>query len=450
MFQKIFLCWLFELRPDGSRRYRRAYLQTPKGCGKTSLAAWIAAYQLAHQFSAVIPVVASSYDQAELVFGDLRTTVAESKTLSQVMIPFEGEVQVKDGPGRAFKVPAVAGVNDGMRPSTAIFDEVHEFVGPNRERVHLVIGNGCAKRVGSLQLNTSTPGFDKETVAGRLHDHGVRVNNGEVVDDEFLFVWWGCPADRYDLDTHAGLLACIRDANPAADLFLNVNDVAARKSQVPLNEWLRYHAGLWTTNAAAWLPAGAWDACADPSVSIPDGSEVCLGFDGSVNNDSTAIVVVSCAAVPHIEVVQCWERGDGDPEWRVPVEDVEQAIRDACRRWRCREVVADSFRWEASLQRLESDGLPVVRFPQSTARMTPASSRFYSAVVDATVTHSGDPALARHLANACLKIDARGQRIVKENKYSSRKIDLAIAAVMAFDRAQAPSEPDYDVLQSVW
>jgi phage terminase large subunit-like protein len=109
MFQKIFICWLYELRPDGRRRYRRAYLQTAKGQGKTSLAAWIAAYQLAHQFSAVIPICASSYDQAELVFGDLRSTVAQSKTLSQVMIGFEGEIQVCDSPSKAFKVPGGGG-----------------------------------------------------------------------------------------------------------------------------------------------------------------------------------------------------------------------------------------------------------------------------------------------------------------------------------------------------
>ena len=60
MFQKLFLTMLFELRPDGKRRYRRVYLQTPKGCGKTSLAAMIAAYQLAHQYSAEIPVCAAS------------------------------------------------------------------------------------------------------------------------------------------------------------------------------------------------------------------------------------------------------------------------------------------------------------------------------------------------------------------------------------------------------
>ncbi len=98
LFQKIFLCWLYERRADGRYRYRRALLEVPKGNGKTSLAAWIGAYQSASQHSAVIPVAAASYDQAEILFGDLRSTVTESPTLSQVMVAFEGEVQLKNGP----------------------------------------------------------------------------------------------------------------------------------------------------------------------------------------------------------------------------------------------------------------------------------------------------------------------------------------------------------------
>src|SRR5216117_1020339 len=38
-FQVFFLMHLYELRPDGKRRYRRALLETPKGNGKTPLAA---------------------------------------------------------------------------------------------------------------------------------------------------------------------------------------------------------------------------------------------------------------------------------------------------------------------------------------------------------------------------------------------------------------------------
>jgi phage terminase large subunit-like protein len=451
LFQKILLCWIFELRPDGRRRYRRVLIETPKGAGKTPLAAWVGAYMLATQHSAVIPVAAASYEQAELLFGDLRACVSESPTLSRVMVPFEAEIQLADGPGRAYKVAAIAGTNDGQRPSTFLADEIHEWIGPNRERVHLVLSNGCTKRVSSLAINVSTPGWDKQTVAGRLHDYGVRVNAGEVVDDEFLFVWWGCPADRFDLSTVEGLHAAIRAANPAADKFVNVADVAARYHQIPEAEWLRYHAGLWVPAAAAWLPAGSWDSCAAPGVTIPDGTDVCLGFDGSVNNDSTAIVAVSCAPVPHIVVVECWERPEGPAGdgWRVPIDDVEQTIRDACRRWRVKEIAADSYRWEASLQRLESEGLPVVRFPQTAAHMAPATARMYQAATNAGLTHDGDPRLARHVANAMLKAGPRGAWLTKETKYSTRRVDLAVATVMGFDRAAGPIEEEYDLMASL-
>ena len=51
------------------------------------------------------------------------------------------------------------------------------------------------------------------------------------------------------------------------------------------------------------------------------------------------------------------------------------------------------------------------------------------------LTHSGDPDLARHVGNAVVKNDSRGHRIVKEHKDSTRRIDLAVAAVMAFAAA---------------
>jgi hypothetical protein len=64
--------------------------------------------------------------------------------------------------------------------------------------------------------------------------------------------------------------------------------------------------------------------------------------------------------------------------------------------------------------------------------MGPASARFYSAVVDRLLSHDGSPAaLARHVANGVLKEDSRGARLAKEHKDSRRRIDVAVAAVMA-------------------
>jgi hypothetical protein len=44
-------------------------------------------------------------------------------------------------------------------------------------------------------------------------------------------------------------------------------------------------------------------------------------------------------------------------------------------------------------------------------------------------------AAARHVADAVLKDDSRGARLAKEHNDSKRRIDAAVAAVMAHDRA---------------
>ena len=43
--------------------------------------------------------------------------------------------------------------------------------------------------------------------------------------------------------------------------------------------------------------------------------------------------------------------------------------------------------------------------------------------------------MARHVGNAVLRADARGARLAKEHRDSKRRIDAAVAAVMAHDRA---------------
>jgi phage terminase large subunit-like protein len=69
--------------------------------------------------------------------------------------------------------------------------------------------------------------------------------------------------------------------------------------------------------------------------------------------------------------------------------------------------------------------------------MSDACSKFYSALVEKTLAHDGDDALARHLANAVVKVTPDGKYITKDHPDSPRKIDLAVAAIIAHYRAAA-------------
>jgi phage terminase large subunit-like protein len=134
--------------------------------------------------------------------------------------------------------------------------------------------------------------------------------------------------------------------------------------------------------------------------------------------------------------VTCWENEHGDPDYRVLVLEVEDTIKRACKDYRVLEVVADPFRWTRTLQVLQEERVPIGEYPRSPARMTQATSSMYEGVVNGQLSHSGDARLARHVAHCVVKTDSRGTRLAKEHKHSKRRIDLAVAAVMAHDRAR--------------
>lgn len=84
----------------------------------------------------------------------------------------------------------------------------------------------------------------------------------------------------------------------------------------------------------------------------------------------------------------------------------------------------------------------VISYDMNPARTAPACDAFRGAVKAAVegitplpLTHDGSPALARHVANARTRATRYGEYIAKETKDSPNRIDLAVAAVIAFDRA---------------
>ncbi|MEN3221290.1 terminase large subunit [Mycolicibacterium porcinum] len=69
------------------------------------------------------------------------------------------------------------------------------------------------------------------------------------------------------------------------------------------------------------------------------------------------------------------------------------------------------------------------------ARMAPATDRLYQAVVTNVVTHDGDPRMAAHIAHCVAKSTPQGDLVSKDKRGSPRKIDAAVAAIVAYDRA---------------
>ena len=159
---------------------------------------------------------------------------------------------------------------------------------------------------------------------------------------------------------------CWELANPAIDDFLHRDAMHALLPPKTREATFR-RARLCqfsTDTDGAFQPAGVWDGLSTDEP-IPDGTKVVVALDGSFSDDTTALLLGTVSTEPHFDVLKVWERPPGDSDYRVPVAQVEDTIRDACRRWQVVEIIADPFRWTQTLQALEAERLPVVEFPHS-------------------------------------------------------------------------------------
>jgi phage terminase large subunit-like protein len=458
-FEKAFIWRAYELNPDGSRKYQRALLGLSKGNGKTELGAALAVCELAgpvvfddwiesgkprakQRLAPDIPVAAASFEQADTLFGSAKTMITQGQ-LAPLFECFDTEILPKQGPGRLYRVAAVAGTNDGRRPTFFVADELHEWEG-KKERVHLVLSNGRAKRADAWELSISTAGWNYESLLGHLHRHGQRIEAREVDDPTFLMQWVEASKD-YDLSDPKQLRQAVIEANPAVGAFLPLDNVLQRFSEVPEYEFRRYYLNQWVASPERWLPVGAWENL-EAGDEVEEGEHIAIGFDGSYSGDSTAVVGATIEETPHIFIIDAWEKPDGaDDKWRVNILDVENTLRQACAKWNVEAVACDPFRWQRSMQVLLEEGLPILEWPSHTpARMVPACAQFQDAVMEERLTQDGDERLAQHVSNCVVKIDSRGPRITKDHKASLKHIDLAVASVIAYDMVVRNADSTYE------
>ena len=459
----IILRW-YTVNEDGRFRYRRGVLRRMKGWGKSPFLAALSAVELcgpcrfggwnldddgdlvavAHP-APWIQIAATNLEQTKNTMSVFPGLLSKA-TVDEYGIDLGKEkIYARKGVARLEIVTSAPRTLEGGRPSWVIADETQHWLpstsGP--EMMAAIRRNLGKSRDGAARVMEITNAHlvDEGSVAEATYE-AWRASEGtlegvyyDATEAKQLYDDEGQP-----LPLRQWTDAQVRDALIAArgdSTWLDIDRILA-EIRDPTNSESHsrrfYFNQVWSAANEEWLPVGAW-AARQVEATIEPGSDVILGVDGSRTDDSTGVTVVSCTQVPHIDVVECWEKPPDDDGWRVPIEEVEDTIRAACKRWRVRELVFDPSLWVRTMQALQKEGLPVVEYPNSPERMIPATQRFQTAVNNGLLTQSGDKRLARHVGNVVVRESTRGIRIVKETKWSPRKIDLAVAAVMAYDRA---------------
>jgi phage terminase large subunit-like protein len=306
---------------------------------------------------------------------------------------------------------------------------------PNRELFDVMqLGMGARREPLLLAITTAGVKADstgQDSIAYSLYQYGQKVIRGEYDDPSFFMAWWEASLESDHRDPETWKLA-----NPAFGDLNSIEDFESAVKRTPEAEFRTKRTNAWVSSQTAWLPNGAWEA-RESKREVDKDVPVILGFDGSFSGDASVIMGVTIEDEPHVFLVEAWEKQPSDSdEWRVDSLEVENAIIQACQKYNVKEIACDPFRWQRSMQVLQDAGLPVVEWPStSAARMIPACAKFYDAVVSEKLTQDGSPLLTRHISNAVVKVDRLGPRIVKEHRGSPRKIDAAVASIIAFDRA---------------
>ncbi|WP_159829462.1 terminase large subunit [Novosphingobium sp. TCA1] len=295
------------VRADGTRRFRRAYIEEGKGNGKSPFAGGVGLYGMMadNEPGAEIYAVAAHRDQAKILFNDAVAMVDQSPDLAK-------RITQSGGPGRVFNMAWLAKGSffrplsrsagksgSGLRPHIGLADELHEH--PNRDAVEM-IERGFKFRLQPLLLMITNSGTDRNSICYEEHEHAVRVAAGtatpgedfayvgEVIDDTtFSFV---CSLDLGDDPLNDP--SCWAKANPLLGTILShdyLEGVVAQAKAIPgkLNGILRLHFCQWTDAEAAWMSRAVLEPClADFDPAIHYGKKVAIGIDLSQSRDITA------------------------------------------------------------------------------------------------------------------------------------------------------------------
>lgn len=441
----------------------------PKKNGKTTLMAALAIYHLLVVDNADVAVVASSGKQAMKLFDTARTLIYSNRKVDVQLRVLRGYREIRrldpeepNNPKRFRGLISVyaadADTADGWGGTLALVDELHR---QKSSDLYGVLRDGLGPRDGQL-ICISTAGATEDSPLGELRNQAYAMpgmkSDGphkHVKSAAFAMHEWSL-----DLDANREDLEVVEKANPAS--WIDIDNLQRRKESPSMTpeQWARFACGIWGLGEAKAFDPVLWASLAHAGETIRATSKVALGFDGARRRDATALVAVSIET-GHIQLVGLWERpADAADDWEVPEAEVDDIVDYAFNHWDVWRLYGDPPWWESALDRWAgkygSDR--VIRWWTNRLKAAClACLAFQNDWEPGRMSHADDPKLNEHIANA-VRQETRMEEnneplwyISKDSRMSPRKIDSAMAAILAWrarlDAIQSGvlEEPEYEI-----
>lgn len=475
---------------NGQRRFRKVYIEVPKGNGKSALSSGVGIYMLGcdGEGGAEIYSAARTKEQARIVFD-----VARSMLLQEVTRPFRTDFNldvlsnslVKKDNASIFKALASESQSiEGINPHFVCLDELHAH---RTREVHDNVQTALPKRLQNMMWCITTAGTDRSGICFEVHTYIKKILDQTTVDDTYFGIIYTVDGESKDENGNRiepddwTLPATWEKANPNYDVSVFSDVMAAdcnKAQQVASSQptFFTKNLNIWVNADTSWLDPRQVEKCVDTEMeeSEFDGQECFLGVDLANKTDLAAKVKVFTRIVeetnkdgkkekfPHYFAFgKYWlpeatvEKAQNDKYagWVeegyltaasgevIDFNDIEANIREDCSRHTVREVDHDPYQASQMMTSLTNDNIMCVDIPRNVRFFSPAMKELEAAIASRRFHFNGDPVLMWAFTNVVCHRDAN-DNVFPRKQRNENKIDPAIALLMAFGRASVVPEGD--------
>jgi phage terminase large subunit-like protein len=465
-------CYGFRRKVDGRRLVTTVFFQVARKSAKSTLVAAVALYHLVVEQEPGAQVVcgASTGQQARIVFGIMQRMVRRSLWLrEQGVAVFANSLTFDETGGYAKPINSKSSTQDGLNPSFISLDESHAQTFELRD----VLVSAMGARVDGMIWCPTTAGYDLTSVGYALRSTAMKILDGVITSDHtFVVLYELDEADDWRDESVWGKAAPMIGITPTLD-YVRRYCADAQATPGMQGEYETKICNRWLHSAKGWLSMPAWDACADPTVTLDDFARErgWLGVDLAERDDIAAVALVFrrhdlvyAFVRGYLPEQVVGERSRAIPEYRAWVQSgelvttpgnmtdygtIEADIRTFCTQFDVAEIVIERYGALNLASNLTTDGLPA-RIESKNAKVFTAPAKELEARIRARqFRHTGSSFLKWQASNVCVERRRDGSLLpTKESAESPNKIDGIDAVLLALSALLAQPEPAksiYDV-----
>ncbi len=453
------------VKSDGKRRFRRSYIEVPRGNAKSTLSSAVGLYMLAAdgEGGAEVYSLATTRDQARIVFGDAQTMARRSAGFrSRFAVNVGAHNMHVLASGSKFEALSAEGSTlDGLNIHFGCVDELHAH---KTRTVYDVVETGTGKRDNSLLWVITTAGSNRAGICYEVRTFVTKLLDGVIQDDTQFGIIYGLD-DGDAWDTEPALIK----ANPNWGISVRpevLGPLQAKAMQLPsaINNFKTKHLNEWVNADTAWMDMRAWDACGDSTLDLDafEGQPCWVGLDLASKTDIAALVLV----FQHPDIADAYAvfgkyclpedtvqaAGNSQyPGWmrtgRLTVTPgnvidfgwIEADLTEMASRFQIQAVAFDPFQATQLSTRMLAEGLPMIEVRPTVLNFSEPMKTLEALVLQRKLVHDGDPVLAWMASNVVAHLDAK-DNIYPRKERPENKIDGIVALIMAISRAIKPGD----------